>query len=199
MYTNGMIFEGYLNSADDLERLIICFSDVSKAADNETAMSSDKAKMLEKARQLWFNLTAGGADKNVYSVGMPYLCKACCENTRCAKTAFIFDDDVLKMLGVEPNSSTVILFSSTLIMNIKEKPEDVGVKRDAIWVPPRDFRLLMDMPAPKCYVEIFLIDKEYALNYEEVTATNPKNKIYNYFNTMYSRACIEFKQTFLGE
>jgi hypothetical protein len=188
-----LVFEGYLNSVDDIDRLIYNFSGIGKAADKATFSE-------ERARQLWFNLTEGGVDRNVYCVTMPYLCKAVLRNNSTIQHRFEFTEKTFRSLGIEPNNTTVILFSSTLRMQIKEKPEDEFVKRTAIWVPPRDFRLLYDEPAPKCYLEIFLTDLKFIANYGE--DGNAKISVFDYLlskSSACTKAWIEFKHTFLGD
>ncbi len=191
MESDCIVFEGYLNLADDIDRLISDFTFVGRSAAKAT-FSEDSA------RQLWFNLTEGGVDRNVYCVTMPYLCIAVPPNSNNRDTcAFIIKD--FKSFGIEPDKSTAILFSSTLRMQIKENPEDTVVQRTAIWVPPRDFRLLHDAPAPKCYVEIFLTDLKFVGNYEGV-GKNPSIFDYVLGNSKVCRTVWgEFKQTFMGE
>ena len=197
------LYTGYLNSTDDLEDMVANFSLIGKVIDTSSQRNLDSIN-----RQLWYALTGSTTHgKYILKTRMPFLVRAAFKSGKSMPSLYCIKlpDDDLKTLEIPLTKDAVVLLSATLCLQIKENKDDIVPKRpkEALWVPPRDFQLLLDQsvtPLPKCYVEIFLSDlqfvKELKLNPE------PKPTLFDYVlsgSPTIRQAWDGFKETFMEE
>ena len=97
----------------------------------------------------------------------------------------------------KPFKQHAFLISGTLLLQIKENQHDKCAKKESIWVPPRDFKLLRSEPFPKCFVELALINLRYVSEFKEDPPTPGFFEYVLYKSPMVRMAWDEFRGTFL--
>ena len=163
-----ILFKGYLKSKYDVRELAESITKVTATA--------DRAKMGDIDRQLWYELSGGKKERNFYSTTLPFLQRgAHNSNTNVLPFEGVgLQDGVYKAMQIpeeiEKNidkRNVVLLLSGTLYLYIKERLEDTALKKEELWVPPRDINEIYDGVTEEelglnqiCYVEFFLSSEE---------------------------------------
>ncbi len=195
------LFTGYLNHSDDVEKF--------KKEFNVIAKTACQPQSKDACRNLWYSLTGSRQHRNIYSVPLPFHIKVVMfeDNRRVKFCAYIFSKNanVEGSENVVNKNDAVISVSATLLLQIKQAPADEHAVKKDIWEVPRDFNLLCDEPAPKCFVELGLVDCKY-VSHTSVKAYDESIKKPTFFEYVLSKSpdlvqqtWHEFKETFLSD
>ena len=169
-----ILFKGYLKSKYDVRELAESITKVTATA--------DRAKMGDIDRQLWYELSGGKKERNFYSTPLPFLQRgAHNSNTNVLPFEGVgLQDEVYKAMQIpeeiEKNidkRNAVLLLSGTLYLYIKERLEDTALKKEELWVPPRDINEIYDGVTEEelglnqiCYAVLHLTDLKYVSEYK---------------------------------
>ena len=204
---NGFsIYADHLSDSNCMNKLKKKFSMI--------AASACQPQSKQATRNLWHSLTGACAYKNIYQIPLPFHIRfvRTVDESDINFTCYYLDKNQ-KVIGLErieevdDKKDIVISISANLLMQVKINTDDVHPMRKAIWEPPRDFNLLSDEPAPKCYVELALIDFTY-VSHTSVKACNEsrilkKPSIFEYILSnspdLVQQTWAEFKETFLSD